>query len=71
MVKQKWADSLVMYYKALDDQGRNMSKSVRLNNLGDEASDGDLFEVSKLIGNLMAYATESVHRISDYILLEN
>jgi len=71
VIKQKVRDSLILNYRALNDDGRNMSKSNSFNNLSDDISDEDLFGIAKLLKNALSYGTESVHRVNDFLLLDD
>ena len=71
MKKEKYRDTLTLTYKMLNDDGKNLSKSAIFNNLSDEITDEDLFEIANMIKELLAYGTESIHRINDFLLLED
>ncbi|MCL2323511.1 MAG: DUF1659 domain-containing protein [Oscillospiraceae bacterium] len=71
MLKQKWKDSLILNYKALSEDGKNMSRTIALSNLSDEITDEDLFDIAKSIRGLALYSIESIHRVSDFLLLDD
>ena len=71
MTVQNTKSSLAMTYKMLNDEGLLQSKSLVVNDVNVELSDADLYDISLLIKNILAYGVEKTLRRSEVQYLED
>ena len=71
MTREKYRDTLTLTYKMLTENGKTQSKSAVINNLSDSVTDEDLFEIAQVVKDLLANATDAIHRKTDHLLLDD
>ena len=71
MLVQNTKSSLLLTYKAISNEGLLLNKSVTVNDVNVELSDTDLYEISLLIKNILAYGVEKILRRSEVQYLED
>ena len=71
MRTENYRNSLVLTYKALNTDGKTLSKNIAINNLNPDTTNEKAYEVALLIKDLMAYGNEKIIRKQEVLLLEN
>ena len=71
MYSERIKNSLTLTYKALSDDGKQLSKSITISNLNKDLTDEKAFEVAQLVKALMEYANEKVIRKYEDLLVED
>jgi len=71
MTIQKSKNSLALTYKMISAEGLLQSKSVVVNDVNPEIEDEDLYGISLLIKEIMAYGVEKIVRRSEVQYLED
>ena len=71
MRTEKYKNSLVLTYKAMNNEGKAQSKSNTINNLNSEITNEKVYEVALLVKDLMAYSNEKIIKKQEELLLED